>query len=454
MNSITNSNPIQMLNNLIEDTASNIQKYCKNPGKDFIRNRKLPPQKLLKLILEMEGNSINAELFKSFPNIEERMSASAFIQQRNKLKPEVFHDMLLKLNNISNKKTFKGYQVVAIDGSDFYFPANPKSNCFVKNNHKCKDGTNAKDYCLLHANIIYDVLNKQYINCLAGPQYGISGNERLWGEKLIDAHVRSKQIVAMDRGYISYNLIEHGNRSGGYYVLRGSLGKSIPEIGALPDEECDQWFNIAVTSSQKKKYLDNGYRLVHSIKKYYKSDNEITKNGRRTRNKRWDFEETCIVRFRAVKVQINEEGENKWEVIITNLPSDQFSANDIKDLYGKRWNIEISFRSLKYALGAIQFHSKQDDFVLQELYAHLIMYNIVAACGNEVEMPKKITKYDYAIDFKMAVTVVRSFFKNKIQSFQRLYSELTRYIQPIRPGRKDPRKVRQKAPVYFIYRVA
>lgn len=457
MNSITNSNPIQMLNNLIEDTASNIQKYCKNPGKDFIRNRKLPPQKLLKLILEMEGNSINAELFKSFPNIEERMSASAFIQQRNKLKPEVFHDMLLKLNNISNKKTFKGYQVVAIDGSDFYFPANPKSKCHVKNIQKCKDGTDAKDYCLLHANIMYDVLNKQYIDCLTGPKHGIGGNERLWGEKLIDNHVRSKQIVAMDRGYVSYNLIEHGNRSGGYYVLRSPIGNkdnSIPEIAMLPDKECDQWFNIPVTPYQRKKYLNAGYRSLKVIKKGYKSEDELTKKGKETRNRHWDFEEACIIRFRVIKIKINEEGENKWEVIITNLPSDKFSAKDIKDLYGKRWNIEISFRSLKYALGAIQFHSKQDDFVLQELYAHLIIYNIVAACGNEIELPNRITKYDYAVDFKMAVTVIRSFFKNKIQSFQQLCSELSRYIQPIRPGRKDPRKIKQKTPVYFIYRVA
>lgn len=445
-----------MLNNLIEDTTSNIQKYCKNPGKDFIRNRKLPPQKLLKLILEMEGNSINAELFKSFPNIEERMSASAFVQQRNKLKPEVFHDMLLKLNKISNKKTFKGYQVVAIDGSSFCFPANPKSECFVKRHQTRKDGEDAKSYCLLHANIIYDVLNKQYIDCFAGPKHGIGGNERLWGEKLIDSHIRAKQIVAMDRGYISYNLIEHGNRSGGYYVLRSPIGRdnSIPEIGALPDEECDQWFDIPVTPYQRKKYLNAGYRSLQIVKKGYKSEDDLTEDGIKARKKRWDFEEACIVHFRAIKVKINEEGENKWEVIITNLPSDQFSANDIKDLYGRRWNIEISFRSLKYALGAIQFHSKQDDFVLQELYAHLVMYNIVAACGNEVELPNRITKHDYAIDFKMAVTIVRSFFKNKILSFQRLCSELSRYTQAIRPGRKDPRKIRLKSPVYFIYRVA
>lgn len=31
--------------------------------------------------------------------------------------------------------------------------------------------------------------------------------------------------------------------------------------------------------------------------------------------------------------------------------------------YHLRWDIETSFRELKYALGGISFHSKKDDFI-------------------------------------------------------------------------------------------
>ena len=35
----------------------------------------------------------------------------------------------------------------------------------------------------------------------------------------------------------------------------------------------------------------------------------------------------------------------------------------IKELYHLRWGIETSFKKLKYSLGSVQFHSKQDKFM-------------------------------------------------------------------------------------------
>ena len=162
-------NPLDILNGIIKDVSKSINKYCVNPGKDFTRNRKLPVDKLLKFILESEGNSINAEIFKSFPKTEERMSASAFVQQRSKLKADVFLEILRMLNQtMDNSKRFKVCNVFAIDGTDLYFPPNPKSECYVKTSQKCKDGTDAKGYCLLHANILYDVKAGFNLTHLAG----------------------------------------------------------------------------------------------------------------------------------------------------------------------------------------------------------------------------------------------------------------------------------------------
>ncbi|WP_309146162.1 transposase [Lactobacillus helveticus] len=35
----------------------------------------------------------------------------------------------------------------------------------------------------------------------------------------------------------------------------------------------------------------------------------------------------------------------------------------MKELYHLRWGIETSFKKLKYSLGSVQFHSKQDKFM-------------------------------------------------------------------------------------------
>ena len=70
------------------------------------------------------------------------------------------------------------------------------------------------------------------------------------------------------------------------------------------------------------------------------------------------------MKFRVVRFLI---GENSYESIITNLPSEGFSPDVIKSLYHMRWGIETSFRELKYAIGLTNFHAKKVDYIEQKL---------------------------------------------------------------------------------------
>ena len=40
-----------------------------------------------------------------------------------------------------------------------------------------------------------------------------------------------------------------------------------------------------------------------------------------------------------------------------------------------RWGIETSFRNLKHTLGLLHLHAKKVEFVRQEIFAKLTMYN-------------------------------------------------------------------------------
>ena len=64
-----------------------------------------------------------------------------------------------------------------------------------------------------------------------------------------------------------------------------------------------------------------------------------------------------------------------WEVVLTNLDRKNYPLHRIKELYHWRWGIETSFKKLKYSLGSVEFHSKQDKFIEMEIYAHMIMFN-------------------------------------------------------------------------------
>lgn len=82
-------NALNVLDSVIVETTTHINDFTKSPN-DFTRNRKLNAITTLKTILNMQGNSINAELLDAFPDIDDRMTASAFEQAKEKLNREVF----------------------------------------------------------------------------------------------------------------------------------------------------------------------------------------------------------------------------------------------------------------------------------------------------------------------------------------------------------------------------
>lgn len=269
----------------------------------------------------------------------------------------------------------------------------------------------------------------------------------------------SPYIVIMDRGYDGFNMIENLNRiENCYYVIRTKAGNGgIKEITELPDRECDIEMNFEVVTSNKyyvDNHKDNPYlHMVNSPKNHYKK--YYSPN---TKNQRWDFGWRCNVKCRVVKFRINnaDTGKEEWEVLLTNLNRFEFPIKRMKEMYIKRWDIETSFRELKYALGGVQFHSKKDDFIKMEIFAHLIMFNAVSRNIARVKVSQQSgNKYNYAVSFKEACTITRKYYRfHNTESLKRIYTEILAYIVPIREGRSDKRNIKPKSSVWFVYRVA
>lgn len=61
------------------------------------------------------------------------------------------------------------------------------------------------------------------------------------------------------------------------------------------------------------------------------------------------------ISFRIVKFTLPNRTS---EIIYTNLPKEDFSIDELRDLYNLRWGIETSFRDIKYATGLLFSISK------------------------------------------------------------------------------------------------
>lgn len=425
------------LENILEQVDNQRQLYVKNPLKDFSRKRKLSFKEVLKLILSMEGNSLNKELLKYFSFDLEHPTTSAFIQQRDKIFPEAFKNVFENFTDSLDKpKKYKGHRLLAADGTCLSIAHNPKDEKTYIPNGNVKGSNN------LHMNALFDLSNKIWVDILI--QNGREKSERKALINMVkNLDFKEKTIIIADRGYENYDVIEHIKQKGMNFLIRikDVNSNGISSGLTLPKEEVfDKEINLLVTR---------------------RNTNEIKANPDKykfmPKNQNFDFllpedRGTYPINFRIVRFPI---GENSYEVLITNLDKSEFSIDDLKEIYHMRWGIETGFRELKYAIGLTSFHSKKVEYIKQEIFAKLTMYNFCETITLNVVLQQKERKHAYQVNFTLAILICLEYFKRKpdIPSIN-VEALIQKHILPVRLGRKDPRKVKTKSSVSFLYRVA
>lgn len=418
--------------------------FSSNPGKDFSRNRKLPFKKLISILLSMQGGTLTNELLKYFNCSLDTASSSAFVQQRSKLNSYAFPTLFdLFVRKTDSGKLYKGFRLFAADGSDFKIQNNPEHTA---SHYPGKNGQ--APYNILHLDAVYDLLKHTYQDVtIVGDR---EANEQKNLCSMVDRSDIKKAILIADRGYESYNLMAHISEKGWKYLIRikdinraGGIasGLKLPVCG-----EFDTFIDLSMTTSQTKEIKElcktsNEYHYIHS----YANFDFLPKTDRKHQPPVF-----YKLPFRIVRFKITDD---TFETVVTNLDSNDFSADEIKKLYAMRWGIETSFRELKYTVGLLHFHSKKVELICQEIFAKLIMYNFTELITSHVIVQKPNAKYAYKANFTVAVHICRQFFLGKI-SPPDLEAIIRRNVSPIRPGRSRPRNFITKNTVSFLYRIA
>ena len=140
--------------------------------------------------------------------------------------------------------------------------------------------------------------------------------------------------------------------------------------------------------------------------------------------------------------------------IATNLSEEEFPLEEINKLYRMRWSEETSFRELKYTIGLINWHSSKYDGILQEINAHMILYNFCElVTSHAVVKTSKNTKHVYKINFAIAVNIYRAYLKHDGNETETMLL-IQKYLTPVRYNRKYPIHLRPKRNRDFMYRIA
>ena len=418
--------------------------FVKDPERDFTKKRKLPFDKVISFLLAMEGGTLTTELLKHFgcsPNIA---STSAFVQQRGKIDAAAFSSLFdLFVQKTNQDQCYKGFHLLAADGSDIQIPTNPYD---PDSYFPAKEGQAA--YNLLHLDAMYDLLRHTYTDAtLLGQR---KANERSCLCDMVDRSPLKNVLVIADRGYEGFNLMAHIQKKGWYFLIRIQDILNSRGIAAgldLPDsDEFDLFVDIHLTTKQTKEIKKlcgdrNRYRFVPATNTF---------DYLPRKNRKFDPPVFYKLPFRIVRFQI---ADGIFETVVTNLDQCMFPASELRQLYNMRWGIETSFRELKYTVGLLHFHAKKVENIYQEVFARLIMYNFTELVTSPVIIQKADCKYAYKANFSVAVHVCRQFFLGNV-SPPDVEALIRKHVSPIRPGRSRPRKITVKHAVSFIYRVA
>lgn len=433
------------LDESIEQVCNAHWMFCENPNIDFTRNRKLPFKKVISFLLSMEGGSLSSEILKYFRYSRNIATTSALVQQRKKINPDaLLTTFSLFARKADFNKTYKGLRLIAADGSDILIPTNPQhlDSFYPETEHKSA-------YNILHLDAMYDLLQHTYIDVmLVGDR---NANEKRNLCTMVDRSLLNQALVIADRGYENYNLMAHIQEKDWKYLIRIKDPQSaISGIASgldLPDsDEFDLFVDLSLTTKSSNSIKEllkdrNHYRFLPSKANF----DYLPKKNRKHENAIF-----YSLPFRIVRFKITEDS---YETVVTNLDELQFPPEELKKLYSMRWGVETSFRDLKYTIGLLHFHSKKLQFICQEIFARLVMYNFSALITVSITVPNKMTQYTYKINFSAAVSICRRLFSNDISTADAVIL-IEKFVIPIRPGRCRPRKASAKHPIVFTYRIA
>ena len=420
------------LNKAISSVTDNIECYSAHPDKDFTRNRKMSCEDLIRFIFQLSNKTVQSALMSASQDIDSMPSSSAICQQRRNLTPSAFKRIFsLFTEYFQNYKTYNGYYLLACDGSDINISHNEKD----KSTYHIQT-TATRGYNQLHLNALYDVLNGIYVDV------NVDTASKTHECGALEEMVRNRQypdnsIIICDRGYEKYNLIATCIEKKQKFIVR------VKDIGSngmlarldLPDSSFDMPITKVITRLQTQETKSDGkYAILMNQAPFDYLPIEQ------------DYYE---MKLRVIRFKINED---TYECLVTNLTEEEMATEEFKDIYHLRWEVENSFRDLKYTIGMLYFHSSNQDMIRQEIYASLTLFNFSKLIVNNTPPKQKDSwKYEYKPNFKTAVTNIRLFIKGKIEEDE-LRKRIKKFLIPIRPGRKYGRTMKgqsAKTPSYY-----
>jgi putative transposase len=168
--------------------------------------------------------------------------------------------------------------------------------------------------------------------------------------------------------------------------------------------------------------------------------------------------ETLVLR--EIRFNIVEPGRRtkSIDVITTLIDADEYTKEEIAELYGFRWNSELDIRSIKSNLNLGHVRCKSPAMVLRELWTTILAYNLIrtTAAGAAVlhdKQPRQISftsTCQYVLASWMQMSGAQVSLATKEGYLLKMLEQISHCEVANRPGRLEPRVLKRRRHGYKL----
>jgi hypothetical protein len=398
--------------------------------KAFTRNRKLPFHILITFLLNFVRGSYQDELDKLFKTIhrfdvaKRIVSKAALAKARMKIKFDAFVELNMHLVNYFEKhfnpRTWFAFRLVAIDGSLTRLPQTQA----VAQHFGVWNGRQGAPSPMGRISQLFDVLNKVTIDAIISAKS--VGERELAVEHMLK--LMPNDLVLLDRGYPAWWLFSLILSMDANFCARIS---------------CTKWKLV-------RKFFRSGLsEKIIELPVHATSVAPCKQMGL----------DTADLKLRLMRI----ENDGKVAVLITSLiDTQQYPVAIFNDLYHDRWPIEEDYKAIKCRMDLENFSGKSALSVYQDFHAKIFVKNLVAVLAFPVkdvlDNLNDTRMHRYQINFTQALSkskgVIALLLHDSNRKIRRLIADLQhifqRTVEPIRPGRKYPRKHKAMPRKFFL----
>jgi hypothetical protein len=349
------------------------------------------------------------------------MKTSAYCNARIKLPEDELRDLALRTGIVLEEEArsrgfFQDRPVKVIDGSSVQMPDTARNQSAYPQPSEQKKGCG---FPVMSISVLMDLDSGGIIDVetVSGTGYEHPMFRELWRS------LEKGDIVLGDAGYGSYAEIARLSEMGVDCVFKKGIRKFNPkEAVKIGDGE---WLQRWDCPGSPGDWIDRRY-----------------------------LRESIVVR--VIRAVVGRKGCRcrKITLITTLLDADKYPKEKLIELYRRRWEMELRFRDIKTTMKLEMLRCKTPSACRKELWAGLLLYNIIRSLMLDAAMRYKISVS--RISYAGALAGYNEFCTgalvriDPLLAYEVLLRSIADCLNPYRPERVEPRKIKRRPKNYRL----